>query len=333
MSEQFVSPYHAQENAPLGIGPQQSGAASFHSLEGEQRERAPSQEGAPAGGSASGALLGAGPRHPLHRQLSNPHRQVQQNAVQDALEAAARSPLLLSIALLFSVAEIAIASVCLSKGWDSPCDKPLKQWIIAYTLRMLWTVPLKLWSFRCARRAGRRGLAGRDQYDRERGEMQRYSSWSNTLTLIWIIVAHFWLYGSSSCSSDNPWVYKYVLVQLILFYVQLCIPVLLILTICLCLPCLLFGMHVFAPKPGAKPEVISRLPKRTFHPTADAGADAPSCAICMEDYKEGDQLRTLPCNHEFHVSCGSVQSNQRVAMQCLSGKPTDHLLLCSMFAL
>jgi len=31
--------------------------------------------------------------------------------------------------------------------------------------------------------------------------------------------------------------------------------------------------------------------------------EKPSCPICMQPYNKDDELRILPCSHEFHIQC------------------------------
>lgn len=58
----------------------------------------------------------------------------------------------------------------------------------------------------------------------------------------------------------------------------------------------------------ASEETIEALPTRKFEAAssnaADSGPDhGTNCQICMEDFAEGDELRTLPCFHLFHSNC------------------------------
>ncbi|KXZ55788.1 hypothetical protein GPECTOR_2g1338 [Gonium pectorale] len=43
-----------------------------------------------------------------------------------------------------------------------------------------------------------------------------------------------------------------------------------------------------------------RLPRP---PGAHAGETKRTCAICLENYEEGEKIRVLPCAHRFHMSC------------------------------
>ena len=58
-----------------------------------------------------------------------------------------------------------------------------------------------------------------------------------------------------------------------------------------------------APPPTARglpPSLLGALSVRT-HDSADHGQGA--CAVCLEDFVDGDSLRPLPCAHAYHVAC------------------------------
>ena len=44
---------------------------------------------------------------------------------------------------------------------------------------------------------------------------------------------------------------------------------------------------------------VKRLPTHKFKP----GDEFESCAVCLEDYEDGDKLRLLPCDHGYHAKC------------------------------
>ncbi|EPB83313.1 hypothetical protein HMPREF1544_09959 [Mucor circinelloides 1006PhL] len=48
---------------------------------------------------------------------------------------------------------------------------------------------------------------------------------------------------------------------------------------------------------------VAKLPTYVFRREKIVDIEHAECAICLEDYIEGDQLRTLPCKHEFHAKC------------------------------
>ncbi|TNV78045.1 hypothetical protein FGO68_gene13296 [Halteria grandinella] len=54
-------------------------------------------------------------------------------------------------------------------------------------------------------------------------------------------------------------------------------------------------------------EVLNNLPDIIFakpkSKQSEATDDPQPCAICYCDFENGDQLKKLPCKHEFHINC------------------------------
>ncbi|XP_063448610.1 E3 ubiquitin-protein ligase ZNRF3-like [Mytilus trossulus] len=52
-----------------------------------------------------------------------------------------------------------------------------------------------------------------------------------------------------------------------------------------------------------KEKSLTRLTSPTSDVYSQTSSNGDSCAICLEEYKEGQVLRVLPCCHEFHSMC------------------------------
>lgn len=50
-------------------------------------------------------------------------------------------------------------------------------------------------------------------------------------------------------------------------------------------------------------EAVNNLPRKCYVAKDRTSNEPDMCAICLDDYENGDELRRLPCKHEFHVTC------------------------------
>ncbi|XP_077231345.1 receptor homology region transmembrane domain ring H2 motif protein 1 [Tasmannia lanceolata] len=56
--------------------------------------------------------------------------------------------------------------------------------------------------------------------------------------------------------------------------------------------------------PTINSQIVDVLPCFTFNTScSDCKPTAETCSICLEDYKNGETLKVLPCQHEFHSVC------------------------------
>ncbi|KAJ2783172.1 hypothetical protein H4R18_001839 [Coemansia javaensis] len=53
----------------------------------------------------------------------------------------------------------------------------------------------------------------------------------------------------------------------------------------------------------APTDVVNGLPTKTFYRAKRRDRDPEECAICLDDFADEEELRVLPCRHEYHVRC------------------------------
>ncbi|KAJ1941390.1 hypothetical protein FBU59_003512 [Linderina macrospora] len=53
----------------------------------------------------------------------------------------------------------------------------------------------------------------------------------------------------------------------------------------------------------APTDVVNGLPTKTFYHSKYREGEPEECAICLDDFDDEDELRILPCRHQYHVKC------------------------------
>jgi hypothetical protein len=128
----------------------------------------------------------------------------------------------------------------------------------------------------------------------------------NILCFGWFIVGAIWVFEALSmkCPHTAPNLFK---ISLAIVVIQMVLYVLIGL-FCVCSCCLLFLRFFFhppmlrGPPPGASQDLIDELKTLKYEPGV-IPSDNMTCAICLDDYELGNEIRLLPCNHHFHKDC------------------------------
>eukprot|EP01125_Pyxidicula_operculata_P011711 TRINITY_DN3837_c0_g1_i1.p1 TRINITY_DN3837_c0_g1~~TRINITY_DN3837_c0_g1_i1.p1 ORF type:complete len:189 (-),score=38.83 TRINITY_DN3837_c0_g1_i1:122-688(-) len=119
---------------------------------------------------------------------------------------------------------------------------------------------------------------------------------------VWVLVGIIWTFGSSTCQTTAPSLYV------------LCITILGInialagIAFLCCIVGFIFGLIYFLKSDvqGASKSVIEKLESQKYVKGLFADEQDAQCAICLNTYEEGDDLRFLPCQpkkHHFHLAC------------------------------
>jgi len=227
------------------------------------------------------------------------------------------SPRILLFRITIALLEVIATSCVLAIGWDegnvTECTY-LKYWVLVYTARQFVMIPLRIHIFRINRRSSNSEDDADENAQRDRVAAEKSTQvlrWLHIMTFLLFLLGQTLLFTEKECQNIAPTIWYYCLVIIILVYVSLALPFLIVLAICICLPCVLIIFRFFAEPEGADDRAIKNLPTRKIAASDlpndskedDDDSDGPSCAICMQPYKVDDELRILPCRHEFHTQC------------------------------
>jgi hypothetical protein len=142
-------------------------------------------------------------------------------------------------------------------------------------------------------------------------QINSFRNMIDALGLIWFVVGNMWLFGDDDNSCKHPEkspIYGLCMSMLIINYIQICLPCILaaimIPVFCFCMPCLIRLMARLNNRSvqGATSAAIDSIPLVTLgnDPSSSLQSDDLACPICLNDMATGDEVRMMPCNHNFH---------------------------------
>ncbi len=194
---------------------------------------------------------------------------------------------------------VTIVMSLLSDPFD--CDRPLGIWVIVAAVRQVISVI-------CMAANARYHGAPTPPPVWARFLTSLYQPLS-TFNLVWFIFGNLWYIGSEENSCD-PHLRKLALSLVIIQYIVMFLPCIILMVslpfACLCFPLFMRIVSVLNPAPPdqargiTREEILAATRVAKWHPGMfGTSEDDNMCTITMEEYKEGDQVRVLPCEHHF----------------------------------
>lgn len=209
-----------------------------------------------------------------------------------------------SIAFFSSVGNLLVVVACsafLSLYWSrcADCDRPLRWWLFVQALLQLSQLPVRVVLFFSVRNVQTTGGSIMMCIT----SLTASQAWraSKTVAIFqygWFVLGMVWWMHTESCPSC-PGIGKLTASIMVLSAARAAIT--------LSVFRLAFSdadVEPEAPKVvAASHQQISAIPLVHFSASANNSEESQSCSICLADYIDGDLMRRLPCQHDFHRRC------------------------------
>lgn len=175
------------------------------------------------------------------------------------------------------------------------CNRPLRWWLLVHAVLQLMQVPVRIVFLARLRDVVRNERSIEECVRR----LTASPAWRATkkvsfATYVWFVFGVVWTLNGGGCESC-PGIYRLMVVVILQAVARIAVG--------LCTFRALLQPVPEGPKVEvADPAVVAALPLVTC---SRGLFDSPgeSCAVCLCEFAEGEDLRKLPCDHYFHRKC------------------------------
>lgn len=228
----------------------------------------------------------------------NSQQQVRTNLIHTLDHKIYTSYLLLTFTSILTITKIISALYILSYQ-KTTNEVPLFLWNLISIFLDFFYLILKAFRFPYIKRA-RNGEEVEEFY-----VLQVMFVLQTTCYVVWQIPGNVWYWKCNECFDKAPALTGLTLGNLILGYFYLLGPVLVILSICVCLPvAIIFVIFISGnPQMPASEDMLALLESEDYDVQKHVGG--MPCTICANEYSEGEKVTVMKCDsrHIFHNEC------------------------------
>ena len=195
----------------------------------------------------------------------------------------------------------------------SPLSEPLCFYLLFYAAKSIAALAM------CAYRLSHPECWQVDELSDSRRSARRYHIMRHILRCVSVAstgVVTWWLFSADDSWADGAAVSRFVLALLCVEYASIVAPLLSNLLLSFFVPCIHLSFYLpylpfpaFQPpsadtvedKPGMSEEDLTHLPSTVYRPSP-IPRDT-TCAVCLCEVEEGEEIRQLTCRHMYHRAC------------------------------
>lgn len=222
-------------------------------------------------------------------QVHEENKQIRENQQAIALQELTLRMTIFSVMVKLTL--MITSSVILSQVWDETKSTALKNWLLVFIICDIFFLISDAYVYRHG--ITQQNLTEHPGYSRQIGFLTLFN-------IAWVIYGIVLI--SHDSSETEPSLHKMCLALIIMRSIAYTTPCWITCLFCLCIPCLMMILpRISSGRNAASAEDIKNLEVKKYDETFDE--NRKQCSICLEDYTKDEDVKFLPCKHNYHAKC------------------------------